>query len=343
MRTGRHPPGRVAAVVSASLVALLLGAVGCGSGDSDDESAAAATKVSVSGPNGRIVFARFDPTLDGNVTYTVNPDGSEVKQLFSDGNSEMPHWSPDGSQVAIFCCDNGMAAHLVNPDTGNLREFEPPDPRLETHCGFSWSPNGQRLTCESFGVRDPARNGIYSIRSSDGGGLTRITSNPGGDDIPGDYSPDGKRLVFFRADESGPLGIFVIKLNSSRLRRITPPRMTVEEGFGGSWSPGGNKIVFAARTKRRHQLAIWVVKADGSRLHRVRITPTCGGAVANHRSFSCFDPGWSPDAKEIVFARAAKRTPAGIYTVDADGSGLSQVTKGPGDSQPDWGPHPLLP
>jgi Tol biopolymer transport system component len=294
------------------------------------------------GANGRIVFARLDPSAGDTFTYTVNPDGSHVQQLFSAHPSNTPHWSPDGSEVAIFCCDDGMAAHFVNPDTGSFREVAPPDPTLETHCGFSWSPDGQRLACESFGVTDPSRNGVYSIRASDGGGLTRITSSPpGGGDIPGDYSPDGKRLVFFRGDENGPVGLFVIKLNGSGLRQITPPDLIVQDLFGGSWSPTGKKIVFAARTELDHRLAIWVVNADGSGLHQLPITPSCGGAFSDARSISCREPGWSPDGTKIVFTRATKWTPSSIYTVNADGSGLFKVTNSRGDIQPDWGPHPL--
>ena len=71
-------------------------------------------------------------------------------------------------------------------------------------------------------MTDPSRNGIYSIRVSDGGALQRITSSPGGDDIPGDYSPDGKRIVFVRADQDGQVGLFVTRLNGSGLRQITP-------------------------------------------------------------------------------------------------------------------------
>src|ERR1043166_549133 len=104
------------------------------------------------GANGRIVFARFDPAVSDTFTYTVNPDGSHVQQLFSARPSNTPHWSPDGSEVAIFCCDDGMAAHFVNPDTGSFREVAPPDPTLETHCGFSLSPDGQRLPCEGLCV-----------------------------------------------------------------------------------------------------------------------------------------------------------------------------------------------
>lgn len=308
---------------------------------------AAATAVpavgKVPGPNGRIAFAGFDPRLGDTATYTVNPDGTHVEQLFSAAQSEFPHWSPDGSQVSIFCCDDGMAAHIVDPDTGGFRELVPPDPSLETHCG-QWSPDGQRLACESFGVDDPERNGVYTIRASDGGGLTRVTSNPGGDDIPGDYSPDGQRLSFVRTETTGAVGIFVTRLDGSGVHRITPPRMTLDEFFGGSWSPTGNRILFAARRSPDHRLAIWIVKADGSGLHQLPIQPRCGGAFSNPTSISCFDPGWSPDGTKIVFTRiTAHGRQSNICTVNAGGGGISRITKSGRAKQPDWGPQPTFP
>lgn len=162
-------------------------------------------------------------------------------------------WSPDGTEVAIFCCGDGMAAHLVNTGTGDLRTLPPPDPTLETYCGGPWSPDGTRLTCESFGMDDPSRNGIYSIRSSDGGGLKRITSVPRGDDLPGDYSPDGDQLVFVRADRNGPLGVFVTNVDGTGLQRMTPSGMIIDDsGFAGRWSPKGDQILVVARTAEDH-------------------------------------------------------------------------------------------
>ncbi len=290
----------------------------------------------VSGLNGRIVFARFDPKVGGVVSYTVNPDGSHVQQLFFSGHSEFPHWSPDGSQVSIFCCDDGMAAHIVDANTGSFRELAPADPTLEVHCGL-WSSDGTRLACESFGLTDPSRTGVWTIRASDGGGLTQITSIPFGDDIPGDFSPDGKRLVFFRTDPNGQVGIFVVKLNRSGLRQITPPGMILNpQLFGLSWSPQGDQILFAARSAPDPRFSIWVVNSNGTGLHKVPITPSCG------KSIGCFAPGWSPDGMKIVFTRvSANGAQENIYTVNADGSGLFQVTNTGLDGQPDWGPHPL--
>jgi Tol biopolymer transport system component len=300
------------------------------------------------GPNGQIVFERFEPALGHTAIYTANPDGSHQQQLYSDGS--FPNWSPDGSEVSIgTACTDGTetcAATIVDPDSGTFRQFKWPDPTLETDCG-QWSPDGQRLACDGFGVTDPSRNGIYTIRSSDGGGLTRITSNPGGEDAPSDYSPDGKRMVFLRVNESGnTVGVFVVKLNGSGLRQITPPGFIPDVTEAGdpqsaSWSPSGNEILFVSRIDPSHRLAIWVVRPDGSGLHQVPITPACGGAFSDPRSVSCFSPSWSPDGTKIVFTRiSANGTQQNIYTVNADGSGLTQVTNS-GASHADWGTHPL--
>jgi Tol biopolymer transport system component len=137
------------------------------------------------------------------------------------------------------------------------------------------------------------------------------------------------------------VGIFVARLNGSAPRQITPPGMIVDDFFGGSWSPNGNEILFAARSAADHRLAIWVVDADRGGLNQLPIAPACGGAFSNRRSMSCFQPGWSPDGTKIVFTRiSANGTQENIYTVNADGGGLTQVTRTGRAEQPDWGPHP---
>jgi Tol biopolymer transport system component len=296
----------------------------------------------VRGTNGRIVFQRFDPSIHDVAIFTMNPNGSHVQELFSQGSPGLPLWSPDGSQVSIQCCDDGMAAHIINVATNGFRELAPPDPTLEVHCD-QWSSNGLRLACESFGVTDPSRNGIYSIRASDGGGLARITSNPGGDDLPLDYSPDGSRLAFVRFDSDGQVvGLFVVRLNGGEVRQVTPPSMLVNDEFGGSWSPAHNHILFVARSSPDNRRAIWIVNADGSGLHQVGISPACGGARSDPRSLACTDPSWSPNGRKIVFTRlSANGTQSNIYTVNPNGSGLTRVTRNPNDSQPNWGTHPI--
>ena len=300
------------------------------------------------GPSGRIAFARQDPTLcshDCTSTYAVNPDGSHEQLLVRSTGS--PYWSPDGTEVSVLAdCSFGgpCAATLINPDTGTVRVLPNPDPSLynEFFSCNRWSPDGTRLSCDV--VSDTSANtGIYTIRSSDGGDLTKVLgcSQECG---PTDFAPDGKRLVLGTNDPAGLPALFVVRLNGTGLRQITPSGMDVDLEDGvASWSPSGDHILFGARGEADHRRSIFVVNADGSGLHQVPIAG-CGGAFSDPRSIACFDPGWSPDGTKIVFVRTSPRfgTQA-VYTANVNGSGLSQVTTGTnlGVFSPDWGPHPL--
>jgi Tol biopolymer transport system component len=287
----------------------------------------------VPGPNGRIAFARQLPVLDGDTaTFTVDPDGTDSARLLH-GASGGPHWSPDGSEIAVSSCQNPpdctTAATIVDPDTGEVIRWLPfPDPAVELPCTV-WSPDGSRLACAGFGSSDPDLNGLYSIEATDGTDLTRITSNPDGDDEPGDYSPDGSRIVFLRTLPDRPerrsQALFIAEVDGSETpRRITPWGLSEEVG---SWSPDGTSILFAGGG------ALYTVFVDGeTSINEIRLG----------RPGVAFDPSWSPNGKQIVFALYRRATSqSDIWTARANGRGMRRVT----DTRrwehfPEWGPHP---
>ena len=185
-------------------------------------------------------------------------------------------------------------------------------------------------------MTDPSRNGIYTIRASDGRDLRRITSNPGGEDIPGDYSPGGQRLVFSRIDPSRPakanVALFFVNVDGTGLRRITPWGLPFFED-AGRWSPDGKTILFDNRK------SLYVVHPDGSGMAKI--------PLATHSFSRLQNPDWSPDGTKIVVSLFTKTSPsterAGIYSANADGSSnIQRVTNSPTfDRNGDWGPHPL--
>ena len=309
---------------------------------------AVAAAANPSGSNGRIVFARFDPARGDDFIYTANPDGSHEQQLLSTG-AEGPRWSPDGSRIVVFPHDvDNVSARIVNPDDGSYRDVPNPNPDLFfLPCNGPWSPDGQRLTCEAFGNDDQSVNGIYTLRSSDGGGLERLTTaEPRGEDCPGDYSPNGKHLVFLRAaTDYTTVALFTIKVDGKQLRQITP--WGSDQFFinfdCGSWSPQGNEILFSAKVPSDNRATIWAVHSDGSGLRQIPI-PGCGGLISSPTSVGCFTPRWSPDGSKILFIRNQPGVGWDLYTVNADGTGLAPAVTNPlNDESPDWGTHPLVP
>jgi Tol biopolymer transport system component len=287
--------------------------------------------------NGEIVFGRDDPLVGGTVLYTVNPDGGHERQVLPVGLG-FPRWSPDGSAIAADGSGAGDAAWIIDPDTGAHRVLPMPDPDNYDVMACSLpSPDFARLACAGFGKTDPSLNGIYTVRTSDGGDLRRLTSNTI-EDSPGDYSPDGNRLVYahFPADFDRA-GLYVLKINDTGAGKIAPCCTSP-----GSWSPKGNQIVFSRRPSFEVHSTIWVVHGDGSGLRQIPVTG-CGGPTADPDARGCADPVWSPDGKKIVFRLTTPGFGEGgdLYTINADGTDLSQVTHDGDVEFPDWGTHPL--
>jgi Tol biopolymer transport system component len=312
------------------LIALLIGVVAIAAIAAMSATSAAAQP---RGTNGKIVTGSTNLVTGEEQVYTVDPDGTD-QQLVAN-NSETGQWSPDGTLISLF-------DRLLNPDDGSLIDLNlgAQYPDLFLPCGV-WSSDGARIACEGFGQTDPSLTGIYTVRSSDGGDLQRVTSDPFGD-CPSDYSPNGKRILFTR----GSVGeLFTVKLDGSGLRQITPNGMTINF-CNGSWSPQGNEILFSARVPNvDYRSTTWVVHSDGTGLRQIPI-PGCGGLFSDPTSVSCFNSTWSPDGQKIVFARIPGATgQRDLSIVNADGSGLFQLTHTPDidEDVPYWGTHPVTP
>lgn len=87
------------------------------------------------------------------------------------------------------------------------------------------------------------------------------------------------------------------------------------------WSPDGGRIAFCSSRGSHPQLHIHVMNADGTGVTRL----TDGGAGRG----DCF-PTWSPDGRQVAFTsdRSGNRD---VWVVEADGSGLRQLTRTPHD------------
>ena len=85
----------------------------------------------------------------------------------------------------------------------------------------SGSPDGSRLAFAAISGVIKISNGIFAVRSSDGGGLSLIKSCPPACRPPGDFSSRREAARLPGSDRNDELRIFTIKLNGGGM---TPSR-----------------------------------------------------------------------------------------------------------------------
>ena len=195
----------------------------------------------------------------------------------------------------------------------------------------------------------------------DGTGAKQITHpRRGVVDQFGDWSPNGKSIVFERKLPCPPDGsqgdgldqtcdrIYTAGRDGKGLKALVPCGFDVSKPFPGTcvgarapaWSPDGSKIAFRYALSDDDytdsfttNIGIWIVNTDGTR--RRQVTQRKPGSSWDR------EPQWSPDGRKLVFVRDdLKRKAEALFTVNIDGTRLSQVTPWSlnAGGRPDWSP-----
>ena len=206
--------------------------------------------------------------------------------------------------------DTEMDIYAYSEKTGALK-------RLTTARGYdaegSYSPDGQWIVFTSMRdaynhplndkeqkklAEDPSYFGEIYIMRADGSGQKRLTNVPGYDGGPY-FTPDGKRIVWRRFDESGLIAdVWTMNMDGSDQRQITT--------FGSmSWAPymhpSGQYIIFASNKLGFENFELFMVDSQGTK-EPVRVTYSDG-----------FDglPVPSPDGKMLAWTSSRAGGTAG--------------------------------
>ena len=190
-----------------------------------------------------------------------------------------------------------------------------------------------RIALSRYRLHDAPYQAEISMVNSDGSGERKLTNvSPGYVDDEPDWAPNGSRIAFQRCGAPGPpCSIWTVERDGSGLRRLSPhcPRGSsppkCPDDSGPAYSPDGRHIAF---TRYR--------------------SPTLGGQVvmvadANlrhaHRLGRGWEPGWSPDGKQLAFVWKPGNRSA-VFVMNVDGTGRHRVTpwRLGAEEFPDWSP-----
>ncbi|MFP4623680.1 MAG: hypothetical protein ACLFRX_05825, partial [Gemmatimonadota bacterium] len=179
---------------------------------------------------GEIFIVPTDPKVGEKTQVTSSPRRDRHQR-----------WSPDGDLLAYVSDESGEEQIWVyEVETGERR-------RLTDHAsakgGFVWAPDGSRIAFE-------AANRLFEVDVA-AGRTTELAYNQAGGYNLTEYAPDGRWLVYTRADEDMNSDVYLFDLDARRELDVTPNPF---RDYGGVVTPDGERLVFRSNRDGEYQL-----------------------------------------------------------------------------------------
>ena len=269
-------------------------------------------------PDGRQLA--FDSDRDGVralylVGATPRDDGALASpvRVTAGGDDFMPHWSPDGRELAFYRIDASGARLLATVPAAPAAGSTLPVPRGVVAASWphdqwypSWSPDGRSLVFHSYRDLLPDLYVVTRLRDGTPGSAwtaPRQLTTGGGADAR--WSPDGRRIAYWRHDglwtvaPDGRAPVRLVALDTARAGAAgTGAAGTVQ------WSPDG-AVLYYKWIDGDGGARIWVVPRTGGVPHPV-VQLTVNGQGSPR-------PEFATDGQRVYAAVAVQE--ASVWTV----------------------------
>jgi TolB protein len=213
----------------------------------------------------------------------------------------------------VFVGDDrgGRAIFMADWDGGRIRNT---GLRGNIILSPHWSKDGSKL------IYSAERNRQWDIYLVDFSSMRekKVFSSKG-TNLAGDFAPEGNAFAFSSSKDGTP-DLFIMDLTNKKVTRlISSYGIEVSPVF----SPDSRHIAFVS--DRGGSPQIYTMKRDGSEVRRI----TFEGSYNT-------SPCWSPKGDKIVFS--GRRGTNQIFTVNPDGTGLTQLTSQGSNEDPSFSP-----
>jgi Tol biopolymer transport system component len=145
--------------------------------------------------------------------WSVNADGSGLKQITTTHDAYMPRWSPLGDEIAYSTFGNALYTVPAGGGESTLLNDDPPG-ITGGWQRFDWAPDGQTIVSESIG------DGIYLLNATTGAVISGDLANSGGEPV---FSPDGTKILYvgFAESSGSELDLWMMDVNGANKTQVT--------------------------------------------------------------------------------------------------------------------------
>lgn len=300
---------------------------------------ATATTASAAADTGAPTAWRADDSCRG--LHEVELATGAVKPVFPAVMTQLA-WSPGGEYLAYVRPASGRYDTLVallDIATGSERVL-----RHTSRANYGapqWTPDGRTIVVVEDFTADAAPGSVLSIDVASGDAKAIRRTSPADPATHLSLSPDGRRIVFGRADTS----IRMMNADGTAEREVVSG---IRRNGRFSWSPRSDEVAYSAPGSHG---GVFVLAGDGTSTRRLatgetdgvawsprgdRVAATIGGQLsvvdradgAVRALTKGRDAGWSPDGRSLAFTRYGEQqgTPerpdqrTDILVVGADGA-----------------------
>jgi TolB protein len=191
-------------------------------------------------PDNRTLMFIFDGAEERS-TYIVDSVTGNVQNFAQDtGTTSRPVWSPDGEQVAFLASEDWIQINIRIADVlhdGTIDAASARDLNIEQdvdNYAPVWSPDGQHLAfLRRTGSANTTNRTLYL--ADDQGNVIRNLTPTLRNAMNPVWSPDGTHIAFL-SDENAEWFVYVVQINGTGLRRISPIPV-VDASFFPAWLP----------------------------------------------------------------------------------------------------------
>ncbi|MGC4043251.1 MAG: hypothetical protein QM758_05560 [Armatimonas sp.] len=321
-----------------TLSAILFGCGGGGSGSGGDPEATPTptptpTPTATPTPipaSGKIAFlsTRTAENPQENV-WVMNADGTGATQIapaitVGDVSDVVEaKFSPDGKKIAYADKRMGFIGiiDLAMTKRDIIWQESASDNSYTYLGGLTWSPDATKIAFHSNRENGVRLDNIHIyVVNTDGSSVskTRLTNVAANDTSPS-WSPNGTQILFASTRDKSTQ-VYVMNADGTNQTRLTNTTSdpAAEGDFRPVWSPDGNRIAFT-RFRQTGPLSsasyLYTMNSNGSGQTQVLTFGLGGGNWC-----------WSPDGRKFAFDSPVSGTTMGIFTANADGSGIVPIT-----------------